>query len=381
MKNKKCSGVSLSVVRATAPAKIILSGEHAVVHGFPALAMAVNRFCYIKKEHNFEHCSSGSAAVEPQVKFVFSHAGYQQLFTIEQLLMLQRRLWGKYQDFLHGKCSHNEVLESPYLFVAYAYSVFLERLISLRPGGHALACCDCAEKTKVVHDAIRAEISSGVTLEISTNIPFGCGMGSSAALIVALGKVIFADAPAIDAELFLNWARDIENLQHGKSSGLDLRVAYYGTGVWMENGDYAQRDLPPFAIELVNTGRPQVTTGESVTMVRHCFEKGCFGDDFAAVARAMDEACRQKMPEEIRRCIRENHKLLCAVGVVPERVQNFVAQVEKRGLAAKISGAGAVFGDAAGVVLVTDGEVKIDSGDSKNIGDLVIHYGYEILQV
>jgi mevalonate kinase len=50
--------------------------------------------------------------------------------------------------------------------------------------------------------------------------------------------------------------------------------------------------------------------------------------------------------------IRENHRLLCRIGVVPQKVQQFVSEVEAAGGAAKVCGAGSVRGDSGGAVLV-----------------------------
>ena len=56
---------------------------------------------------------------------------------------------------------------------------------------------------------------------------------------------------------------------------------------------------------------------------------------------------------ELMENIKINHRLLCRTGVVPGPVQELVARIEKAGGAAKISGAGSVRGDSAGVLLVT----------------------------
>ena len=62
---------------------------------------------------------------------------------------------------------------------------------------------------------------------------------------------------------------------------------------------------------------------------------------------------------ELRESIRENHRLLVEIGVVPEQVSAFVREIEQAGGAAKICGAGSVVGDAAGVLLVLADEAPV----------------------
>ncbi|MBI4924969.1 MAG: hypothetical protein HY843_03510 [Bdellovibrio sp.] len=56
-------------------------------------------------------------------------------------------------------------------------------------------------------------------LEITSTIPIGAGLGSSAALCVALTKWL-----RINANSEFEFARNLENFFHGKSSGLDIAV-------------------------------------------------------------------------------------------------------------------------------------------------------------
>ena len=50
--------------------------------------------------------------------------------------------------------------------------------------------------------------------------------------------------------------------------------------------------------------------------------------------------------------INENHHLLCQIGVVPKKVQDFITDLQQNGFAAKTCGAGSVNGDYAGMVMI-----------------------------
>lgn len=70
-------------------------------------------------------------------------------------------------------------------------------------------------------------------LTIKSSIPVGAGMGASAALCVALTKWLnFLDLVA-DEEMF-EFARTLENLFHGESSGVDIAVSLSGQGLHYE---------------------------------------------------------------------------------------------------------------------------------------------------
>ena len=108
------------------------------------------------------------------------------------------------------------------------------------------------------------------------------------------------------------------------------------------------------------------------TLIAKYFKNSEIADDFAEVTTAMDLALQQSDLSAVQECIRKNHQLLKYIGVVPNKVAKFIEQVEELGGAAKISGAGAVSGNNAGIVLVV-GETAII--------DIANKYGYEILPV
>jgi mevalonate kinase len=86
----------------------------------------------------------------------------------------------------------------------------------------------------------------------------------------------------------------------------------------------------------------------------------------------LEKALARNDTEEALEAIRGNHRLLRRIGVVPDRVSDFIAAVENRGGAAKICGAGAAGGEAGGVVLVTG---------IRPPADLCEAFGYSLVSV
>ncbi|HEX2549488.1 MAG TPA: mevalonate kinase, partial [Gammaproteobacteria bacterium] len=152
-------------------------------------------------------------------------------------------------------------------------------------------------------------------------------------------------------ETFLRLALEAENAQHGISSGLDLQVSLYGGCIYLKNKKMEKRNAPQFPMYLVNTGTPNSSTGECVSHAASYFLHSNIGDDFEAVTNAMD-AMLCHPTQDFQQIIQANHQLLVEIGVVPEKVQHFIRDIEKNFGAAKICGAGSISGDQAGMVLI-----------------------------
>lgn len=71
------------------------------------------------------------------------------------------------------------------------------------------------------------------TVTLSSTVPVGAGMGASAALCVALTRWLGFLGHVQEGE-FYDFARNLENLFHGESSGVDIAVALSGSGLHFE---------------------------------------------------------------------------------------------------------------------------------------------------
>lgn len=301
-----------------APGKLILSGEHSVVHGGPALAMAVDRYVI----------ATATAGFLPGIFLELTDIAYKGRLSWTALRDLKSRLKFKYQNFLDGHNKIRDVLQKPFELAQVASILFFEML------------------------NIKLRMHNSIHLTLQSDIPMGCGMGSSAATIIGVAHAIAHHFEMnVSEELMLKIGLEAENLQHGFSSGIDLRLSLQGGCLFVHGDEIHSRPVPTKNLYLINTGTPQTTTGECVAAAAIHFKKENIKTDFAAVTKLLDQALQDNNLQTAMQAIRENHQLLIEVGVVPERVQNFISEINLKNCAGKICGAGAIAGDNAGIVL------------------------------
>jgi mevalonate kinase len=68
------------------------------------------------------------------------------------------------------------------------------------------------------------------SFEVESSLPVGAGLGASAALSVAVGRW-FVSRGAIQEPALFEFCRELENLFHGESSGVDVAVAIESRGL------------------------------------------------------------------------------------------------------------------------------------------------------
>jgi len=287
------------------------------VHGAPAIAMAVDRYVTV----------TVTREQSPRVMFDLSDLTHHSHLSIATLKKIKNRIKGKYQRFINGEYSIRQVLHKPFELAQFALGLFTE--------------------------SFNLSLPHGVKIHVQSDIPIGCGMGSSAATILSVMHAIstYLQVP-ISAETLYKLALEAENMQHGFSSGLDLRVAMQGGCLYMHGKNIEIRPAPTMPMYLVNSGVPITTTGQCVESVAIHFQNTKLRDEFARVTNAIDAALLSRDMNELQKRIQQNHQLLVQIGVVPVKVQQFISDIESVGGAAKICGAGAVAGEQAGVILV-----------------------------
>ena len=324
-------------MKAIAPGKLILSGEHSVVYGKPAVAMAIDRSVTATIENS----------ADGQVSFEMPGISERDSFTVLALQDFKRRALHNYHLFLEGKLGIRDVLHKPVDLFKFGFITVL--------------------------DGLHRSLDSGIVIKLKSSIPVGSGMGSSAASVLselrALGHYLRVD---FKPEWYYEFSLETEKLQHGHPSGVDSYISLYGGCATFQNGTARSVPLPRMKMYLVETGVPEATTGECVVQVKEQFQNDLIWNDFETVTNEVEKAVSENNSALMRSLLRENHRLLCRIGVVPTKVQQFVADVETAGGAAKICGAGSVRGQNGGVVLVLADFMPVSLAEK---------YGYKVSPV
>jgi mevalonate kinase len=195
----------------------------------------------------------------------------------------------------------------------------------------------------------------GMRITIQSGIPIGYHLGSSAAVAVAVcGAVSYFVKRIFNPELINRIAYDTEKAKHGNPSGGDNTASCFGGFIWYRKELEFLRTLWQLPIKitpelshfyLVDTGRPEETTGEMVAYVSErrmqspeAYER-IFAENEIQVKR-VTMALKQNDSEELSDAIRTGSRTLSEMGVVSEYAGSMIAAVEKSGGAAKILGGG-----------------------------------------
>ncbi len=273
------------MAHSSAPGKIILFGEHAVVYGRPALAVPVTQ-------------------VHAEVKVTeASHPG----------------IW----------------IDAP--------DVSLHAELNALPSDHPIA--------SVLHNFLflwRVSPFPNLEVRISSSIPVASGLGSGAAVTVALTRALakHLDHPITDEEVNA-FAYEIEKLHHGTPSGIDNTVITYARPVYFIKGNPMETFSvgAPFTIVIGDTGI-HAPTKESVGDVRKLWQADTqrWESVFDQVGRLVQEA-RGRIEsgnwQLLGKLMDRNHALLQQLTVSSPELDRLVSAARHAGaLGAKLSGGG-----------------------------------------
>lgn len=181
-------------------------------------------------------------------------------------------------------------------------------------------------------------------LEVNSQIPLGCGLGSSAAISAAyIGTLLSFLRIKWDKTLINKLTFVAEKVFHGNPSGGDNSTVVYGGLVWfpIKKLDFTIPGKLARNFVLINTGKPNETTKHMIEIVaahKDKFQK--IFDDQERLVKELLPVLKNGNEQEFIRIIREGEKNLESIGVVSIFVKSIIRQIEKAGGAAKICGAG-----------------------------------------
>ncbi len=201
-------------------------------------------------------------------------------------------------------------------------------------------------------------------LTITSDIPIGAGLGSSAAVSAACIAALLSYLKVKwDLKLINKLAYEVEKVFHGNPSGGDNSTVVYGGLVWFTRtrlnflrslrGNGFRKLAKNFVI--INTGIPKETTKQMIAMVK---VNKKFLDSQEQLVKELLPALKDSNEKELIRIIRAGEKNLESIGVVSSYAKSIIRKIEKSGGAGKICGAGGKT-KATGVLLCYHPEKKV----------------------
>ncbi len=188
----------------------------------------------------------------------------------------------------------------------------------------------------------------GLHISVTSTLPAGVGLGSSAALSVALMRALHTLAGRHAApDSICAHAFEIEKIFHGHPSGIDNTIATYGGLLCFRRGAEPRPLHPARPLSLVIAiGRRPRRTAATVARLRRRWEQSpgeCepLFDCIGALAAAAEAALGGGDHGGLGAAMRENHELLRRLEVSTDELDEMVALAMRRGaLGSKLTGGG-----------------------------------------
>lgn len=278
----------MPVIFGKAPGKIILFGEHAVVYGQPAIAIPVLDV-------------TATARVTP---------------------------------ILGGGAGKVHI---------QAHDIQLDTMLADLPKDHPLAAA-----IRATLEEITPYHTPSFTIQLDSNIPIAAGLGSGAAVTVAIIRALsaFLGEP-LPNQRISELAYEIEKIHHGTPSGIDNTVVTYQKPVYFQRGEPLQTLTPtqPTYWVIADTGE-KTPTREMVAGVRDLYENApdtyeAIFAEIGQIARDARQALTQGDLNQLGPLMNRNQLLLKDLQVSSPRLERLIIAAREAGaVGAKLSGGG-----------------------------------------
>lgn len=231
---------------------------------------------------------------------------------------------------------------------AIAAGISLRTRIELHPRSGATQVVSCPFQDDRLGQALAVALpADGLAVHIESNLPVGRGMGSSAALAVALVRARASlEGRELDFETLHREGFAIERVFHGNPSGLDHAVsALGGVVLYRRDRDPEPLSMKPLEVVVLDSGESGNTAELVAAVARQRPDIDPLLERLGAIAE--DRAPRLDDTEGLADAMNEAHQLLGQLGVSTPKLDSLVSLARAHGATgAKLSGAG-----GGGVVL------------------------------
>jgi mevalonate kinase len=290
-----------NIITFSAPAKVILSGEHSVVYGHPALVASIDKRLY---------------------------------FSLSE------------KDFFNKKKDEK--------------SKKIVKLIEKTVVSYL-------EKNKISYHQKK------YSFKIESEIPVGCGLGSSAALSVAATACFlkFFTGKNFSKKTINQLAYQIETYFHQNPSGVDNTTSCFGGLIYyrkefefLKNISFFNFKIPKnFLFYLIDSGRPEEKTKEMVKMVFEKYKKNpSFFEniffDMEKTTKKMVLAIKEENKNLFQEAILDNEIFLEMLSIVSSNTKKLLQRLSAFGVG-KITGAGGKKRDSGFILFFAEKEKKL----------------------
>ncbi|OVA05765.1 GHMP kinase N-terminal domain [Macleaya cordata] len=336
-------------VRARAPGKIILSGEHAVVHGSTAVAASIDLYTQVTLR-----IPSGADSNDGLLKINLKDMGLEFSWPIERIKEALPEL-GNPLSSQPQSCSQ-ESLRS--IAALVEEQNIPEAKIGLAAGISAFLWLYTS-----IHGYKPA------TAFVTSNLPLGSGLGSSAAFCVSLSAALIALTNAVsldlghqgwlsfaddDIELVNKWAFEGEKIIHGKPSGIDNTVSTFGNMIMFKSGKLTLiKSNMPLRMLITNTkvGRntKALVAGVNERTLKHPDSMNAVFTAVDSISKELSTIIQSPAPDDLSVTEKEakleelmemNQGLLQCMGVSHASIETVLRTTLKYKLSSKLTGAG-----------------------------------------
>lgn len=370
-KSRRLSSPMNPAFMTSAPGKVIVYGEHAVVHGKAAMAAAISLRSYM-------HVTTLSKS-RRDISLIFPDIELNHSWNIDELP------WSTFAHPSKKKTYYSLVTTlDPHLVDA------------MRPHLANVSPNMTGERRKVHQAAASAflylflslgsQAFPGCVYTLRSTLPISAGLGSSASISVCISSALLLqiralsgphpDQPSEEAktqiERINRWAFVAEMCIHGNPSGVDNTVATNGRAVLFKREDYTKppkvlplRNFPELPLLLVNTRQSRSTATEvaKVAALKTAYPE--VTDLILSAINQVTESAHELLAssdftpedaattEKLGSLMNINHGLLVSLGVSHPKLERIRELVESEGAGyTKLTGAG---GGGSAITLLKPG--------------------------